>query len=83
MKIGNTVPRLGLEPTSLAFWASVLPLHHVGALMSPLYSCLPVYVAPCLRGECRLLHSSLWKCKSFNAYNYITYRQWPFVYYAR
>ena len=30
MKMGNTVPRVGLEPTSLAFWASVLPLHHVG-----------------------------------------------------
>ena len=30
MKLGNTVPRVGLEPTSLAFSASVLPLHHVG-----------------------------------------------------
>ena len=29
MKIGNIVPRVGLEPTSLAFQASVLPLHHV------------------------------------------------------
>ena len=29
-EIGNTVPRVGPEPTSLAFWASVLPLHHVG-----------------------------------------------------
>ena len=29
MKMGNTVPRVGLEPTSLAFWASVLSLHHV------------------------------------------------------
>ena len=28
MKMGNTVPRGGLEPTSLAFWASVLPFHH-------------------------------------------------------
>ena len=30
MKMGNTVPRAGLEPTSLAFRASVLHLHHVG-----------------------------------------------------
>ena len=37
MKMGNIVPRAGLEPTSLAFWASVLPLHHLGPLMSPLY----------------------------------------------
>ena len=28
MKMGNTVPRAGLEP-------SVLPLHHVGSLISP------------------------------------------------
>ena len=47
MKMGNTVPKVGLELTSLAFQASV---------MSPLYLCLPVYVAPCLRGQCRLLH---------------------------
>ena len=45
----NIVPRGGIEPTSLAFLASVLPLHHVGSLMSPLYPWLPVYVAPCLR----------------------------------
>ena len=30
MKMGNIVPRAGLEPTPLAFWASVLPLHHIG-----------------------------------------------------
>ena len=48
MKVGNIVPRVGIEPTSLAFWASVSPLHHTVSLMSPLYPCLPVYVAPCL-----------------------------------
>ena len=34
-------------------------------------SCLPVYAAPCLWGQCKLLHlsPSNWKC--FNAYNYI------------
>ena len=38
-KMGNTVPRVGLEPTSLAFRASVLPLHlhHVVSLTSLLY----------------------------------------------
>ena len=30
MKMGNIVPRAGNEPTSLAFYASVLPLHHIG-----------------------------------------------------
>ena len=56
MKMENIVPRVGIEPTSLAFWASELPLHHVGSLMSPLYPQPPVYVAPCLRRQCRLLH---------------------------
>ena len=69
--MGNTVSRAGLEPTSLAFWASVLPLYHVGSLISLLYACPPVYAASCLRGQCRLLYSSPWNCKPFNAYNYI------------
>ena len=34
MKTGNIGPRMGIEPTSLAFWASVIPSHHVGSLMS-------------------------------------------------
>ena len=59
MKMGNIVPRAGLEPTSLAFQASVLPLHHVGSLMSPLYPCPLVYVALCLRGQRRLLQYQL------------------------
>ena len=33
MKIGNIVPRVGLEPTSLSFQTSVLPLHHIGSLI--------------------------------------------------
>ena len=37
MKIGNIVPRTGIELTSLAFRASVLSLHHVSSLMSLLY----------------------------------------------
>ena len=71
MKLGNIEPRAGIEPTSLALQASVLPLHQVGSLMSALYPCPPVYVAVCIRGQGRLLHSSLWNCKSSNAYNYI------------
>ena len=55
MKMGNTVSRVGLEPASRAFWASVLLLHHIDSLMSPLYSHRPVYVALCLRCQCRLL----------------------------
>ena len=36
-KMGNIVPRAEIEPTSLAFQASVLPLYHVCSLISPLY----------------------------------------------
>ena len=53
IKMGNTVPRVGIEPTSHAFRASVLPLHHVGSLMSALHPHLPVYDDPYLRGQCR------------------------------
>ena len=70
-KMGNNVPRAGLELTSLALQASVLPLHHIDSLKSPLYPRLPGWVAPCFRGQCRLLHSSPWNYKSFNAYNCI------------
>ena len=56
MKMGNIVPRVRIEPTSLAFRASVLPLDHIGSLMSSLYPCPPVYADPCLRGEWILLH---------------------------
>ena len=71
MKMGNIVPRVELEHTSLTFWTSVLPLHHIGSLTSPLYPHPPIYAAACLRGQGRPLHSSPWTCKSFNAYNYI------------
>ena len=55
MRMGNIMPRAALKSTSLTFRASVLPLHHIGSLMSPLYPCPPVYAASCLRGQCRLL----------------------------
>ena len=86
IKMGYIMSRV--EPTSLAFWASVLTLHHAGSLMSPLYPHLPVYAAPCLRGQCRLLNLSPWNCKSFNAYNYmhtgndLTYGQCRLLHYA-
>ena len=50
MKMGNIVPREGIETTSLTFWSNVLPLHQVGSVMSALYPHLPVYAAPYLRG---------------------------------
>ena len=65
MKMGNTVHRAGFEPTSLELWPSVLPLHHVSSLMSLPYLRAPVYVALCLRGQCRLLH--------FPANQYLSY----------
>ena len=42
MKIGNIVPRAGTKPTFLAFQANV---YHIGSMMSPLFSCIPVYAA--------------------------------------
>ena len=48
--IGMGVTKIeGLEPTSLSFRVSVLPLHHIGSLTSPLYPHPLVYEAPCLR----------------------------------
>ena len=43
MKIGNIVPRGGILPTSLAFRASVLPLHEVHSLMARL--CTHAYLS--------------------------------------
>ena len=41
---GNIVPRAGIKPKSLAFQASVLPLHHIGfpevtTIPTPTYLC--------------------------------------------
>ena len=55
MKMGNIMPTVGLKPTSLAFWASVLQEHHIGSLISPLFQRLPVYATACSRGQCSLL----------------------------
>ena len=55
MKMGNIVPRARIEPKSLAF-RDRKPHNHIGSLMLSLYPHLPVYAAPCLGGQCRLLH---------------------------
>ena len=71
ISMGNITPRMGIEPTSLAVRASVLRLHHVGSLMSPLCPCLTVYAAPYLGGQCSLLHSPPSNCKPLKTYNYV------------
>ena len=43
VKMGNILPRVRLERTSRAFWASVLPLQHVGfpdVTTMPMPTCL-------------------------------------------
>ena len=37
-KVGNIESRAGLKPTSLAFRVSVVPLHHGGSLVSPIFA---------------------------------------------
>ena len=65
-KMGNIVPRTGIEP-------SVLPLYHIGSLMSTLCPCPPGYVALCLRYQCKLLHTHthIYIYMYINTYNYI------------
>ena len=46
VKMENIVPRVRIEHIYLALLATVLPLHHVGSLISQLYLCPPVYAAP-------------------------------------
>ena len=79
-KMGNIVPRAGIEPIYLACWSSVLPLHHTGSLMSPLY--LPYLSKHLLASD---VIGDYYTCSPgivilFNAYNYrhtgndLTYR---------
>ena len=60
MKMWNIVHRAGIEPTSLVYRASLLPLHHISSLMSPLYPCLPDYAAHYMRGHCIPLLTHPW-----------------------
>ena len=63
MKMGSTLPRIGLKLTSLSFRASVLPLNP-----HP-----PINAAPCLRGQCRLLqyyhYHELWNVQWHQQYS--------------
>ena len=45
IKIGNIVPRVGIEPTSLTFRASALPLRHVGS--PPDVTAIPIPTCLC------------------------------------
>ena len=71
MKMGNIVPKAGIEPTYLTFWAIVLPIHHLGYLMSQLCSRLPIYVSPCLTCQCKLLHMYICIRMSICLYAYV------------
>ena len=65
MKMGHTVPRTGIEPTSVAFRASVLTI-----TPGRIPDITTTTASTGLRGQCILLPSSPWNCKYFNAYNY-------------
>ena len=57
-----------IESTSLAFQMSVLPLHHVGALMSPLASEDSGYHLTCLPGIISLLMLTLTYTQAMASY---------------
>ena len=80
MKMRNTVPRVGFKPTSLAFQASMLPLHHIRALISPLYPYPPVHVALCLSAD---YYTHPLGIVSHLMLQLHTYRQWPSIYIHR
>ena len=71
MKVGNIVPRVGIEPTSLAFQANVLiitPHRLPDVITIPMPTCL------CSSLPQRSVQTTTlvpWNCKPVNAYNYI------------
>ena len=69
MEMGNIVSKAGTHISDIPGQCATITL--LGTLTLLLYPCPPVYGAPCLRGQCRLLLSSPWNSKSVNAYNYI------------
>ena len=75
IKMGNIVQKLRIEPTSLAFRARVLRLHHIGSMVSSLYSRRPVCAAPFLRGQCRLLHIKLYMTIDGQKYSISTHHK--------
>ena len=58
MKVGNIAPRAGIEPTSFAYVATVLTITPPRIPDVIKFPYTPVYAAPCLGSQCRLLHSS-------------------------
>ena len=44
MKTGNIVPTVEMQPTSLTFRASMLPLQHIGSMMSYTHAYLSVWL---------------------------------------
>ena len=61
MKMGNTVPRMGLETdiSGIPGQCATITPHRLPDI--PLYSRQPDYVAPCLRGQYMVLHySAVW-----------------------
>ena len=69
--MGNTAPRAGLKPHLWHFGQVCYRCTTQPSLMPPLSPCPPVYAAPCLRGQCSLLHLCSWNCNLFNAYDYM------------
>ena len=59
MNMGNSMARAGIEPTSLASSANVLIIipHRLPDVTTYGSTWLPVYAAPCLGGQCIVLHS--------------------------
>ena len=74
MKMGNPVPRVGLESTFLPFQASGLPLHHVGfpeVTTIPMPTCLCSAIPQSSVQTTKLVPPLMLT---------VTYRQWPYIY---
>ena len=79
MKMGNVVPRTGLESTSLAFRASVLPLHHgcfPGVTTISTASCLCSSLPQRSVQTTTLIPLELYV---FQCLQLHTQRQWPYI----
>ena len=61
MEMGNMTPGAGFEATFVFFHSGPLSssLHHVTSLMSPPYTRLPAYAAPCPKGQYILVHADV------------------------
>ena len=75
MKMGNILPKAGLEPKSLAFQASLLPFHHIGfpeftTILTP--TCLCSSLPHCL---CRSVQTTTYAYLHTHRHNLHTYIQ--------